>query len=194
MWETERSSHLLSRSPSVRGNHNNQHQGSPEAEVRKTSAVGKAPWSRGSAEEGREAIWRPESSFPAFLPWPSSTGHSGQRQWQWLETGVQTSHRTRGQRSSVERSGEPVFITAVIYHGTKNKTHTPRRFTQVAIFITLRVNSLCLNLLNVFGNANVSRQGSHTLARLFQVACPTFLQLERLSYTGYTFPMNQHRF
>lgn len=150
MLETERSSLLLSRSPSVRGNHNNQHQGSPEAEVRKTSAVGKTPWSRGNAEEGREAIWRPESSFPAFLPWPSSTGHSGQRQWQWLETGVQTSHRTRGQRSSVERSGEPVFITAVIYHGTKNKTHTPRRFTQVAIFITLRVNSLCLNLLNVF--------------------------------------------
>lgn len=143
--------------------------------------MGNMPWSRGNAEEGREAIWRPEICFLAFLPWPSSTGHNGQQRWQWLETGVQTSHRTRGQWSSVERSGEPVFITAVIYYRTKNRTHTPCQFTQVAIFITLRVNSLCLNLLNVFGNANVLRQGPCTLAHLFQVVCPSFLHLERLS-------------
>lgn len=49
----------------------------------------------------------------------------------------------------------PVFMTAVIYHRTRNKTRTPCRFAQVAIFITRRVNLLCLNLLSVFGNTNV---------------------------------------
>lgn len=64
---------------------------------------------------------------------------------------------SRDTRSAGFRRAEwvPVFITAVLYHRTKNKTHTPCRFAQVAIFITRRVNLLCLNLLSVFGNTNV---------------------------------------